>query len=75
VRDGDEIELDVAARKLNLRVSDQEMAERAKAFKSITGSYTGYAKFYADNVLQADKGVDFGFLVGRRGTPTLRNYL
>ncbi len=75
VRDGDEIELDVAARKLNLRVSDQEMAERAKAFKSITGSYSGYAKFYADNVLQADKGVDFGFLVGRRGTPTLRNYL
>jgi hypothetical protein len=51
------------------------MAERAKSFKSITGSYSGYAKFYADNVLQADKGVDFGFLVGRRGTPVLRNYL
>jgi L-arabonate dehydrase len=75
VREGDEIELDVTARKLNLRVSDQEMAERAKNFKSITGAYSGYAKFYADNVLQADKGVDFGFLVGRRGTPTLRNYL
>ncbi len=75
VRDGDEIELDVPARRLNLRVSDQEMAERAKGFKSITGGYLGYAKFYADNVLQADKGVDFGFLVGRRGTPSLRNYL
>ncbi len=75
VKDGDEIELDVAGRKLNLHVSDQEMANRAKGFKSITGGYTGYQKFYADNVLQADKGVDFGFLVGCRGTPTLRNYL
>ena len=44
VKDGDEIELDVAGRKLNLHVSDQEMANRARGFKSITGGYTGYQK-------------------------------
>ena len=51
-------------RKLNLLVSDEEMAKRAKGFKSITGGYTGYHEISrrdADNVLQADHGVDFGF--------------
>jgi L-arabonate dehydrase len=75
VRDGDVIELDVPARRLNLLVTDQELAERARQWKSVAAGYLGYQKFYADNVLQADRGCDFGFLVGKRGAPVPRNYL
>ena len=33
----------------------------------------GYAKLYIDHVLQADKGVDLDFLVGRTGSPVPRD--
>ena len=73
VRQGDIIELDVKARKLQLHVSDAELAKRRKAWKGFqTPHKRGYAKMYVDTVLQADKGVDLDFLVGKSGTPTLR---
>jgi L-arabonate dehydrase len=73
VRNGDMIELDVAKRRLHLDVSDAELAKRRKAWKGFKTPYTrGYAKLYVDHVLQADKGVDLDFLVGKSGTPKLR---
>jgi dihydroxy-acid dehydratase len=73
VQNGDIIELDVKARKLHLHVSDAELAKRRKAWKGFKSPYErGYAKMYVDTVLQADKGVDLDFLVGKSGTPLLR---
>ena len=73
VQNGDIIELDVKARKLHLHVSDAELAKRRKAWKGFKSPHKrGYAKMYVDTVLQADKGVDLDFLVGKSGTPLLR---
>jgi len=73
IKNGDIIELDVKARKLQLHVSDEELAKRRKEWKGFKSPHTrGYAKMYVDTVLQADKGVDLDFLVGKSGTPTLR---
>ncbi|MBM3536016.1 MAG: dihydroxy-acid dehydratase [Alphaproteobacteria bacterium] len=73
VQNGDIIELDVKARKLHLHVSDEELAKRRKAWKGFKSPVKrGYAKMYVDTVLQADKGVDLDFLVGKSGTPLLR---
>ena len=63
VRTGDEIELDVEARKLNLLISEEEMASRLAAFKPAPPHYKrGYGKLFLDHVTQADEGCDFDFL-------------
>ena len=68
VRDGDMIELDVPARKLNLEVSDEELAKRRTHWKSPEQQMKGgYQQLYRDHVTQADKGADFDFLLGCRG--------
>ena len=73
VQNGDMIELDVAKRKLHLDISDAELEKRRKAWKGFDSPYTrGYAKLYVDTVQQANKGADLDFLVGRSGTPKLR---
>jgi L-arabonate dehydrase len=73
VQNGDIIELDVKARKLHLHVSDAELEKRRKAWNGFQSPHKrGYAKLYVDTVLQADKGVDLDFLVGKSGTPLLR---
>lgn len=65
VRDGDEIELDVAARRLELRVSDAEIRTRLSQWKAPAPHYTrGYGKLFLDHVLQAHEGCDFDFLRG-----------
>ncbi|TIT67973.1 MAG: dihydroxy-acid dehydratase [Mesorhizobium sp.] len=66
VRDGDLIELDVAGRRLELLVSDEELAIRRRDWKPPTPPLGGYQSLYVERVLQADKGCDFDFLVGRR---------
>lgn len=68
VREGDMVELDVPNRRLHLEVSDEELARRRAEWKAPEPAMTsGYQKLYVDHVLQADKGVDFDFLVGCRG--------
>ena len=63
VRDGDMIELDVAARRLQLRVPDAELGRRAAAFTPRAPHYRrGYGALYLDHVMQADKGCDFDIL-------------
>jgi len=69
VRDGDAIELDVAARKLELKVSAAELAKRKVAWKPRPPHYTrGYGKLFSEHITQADKGCDFDFL--HHGAPT-----
>ena len=69
VRDGDLIELDVAARKLELKVSDAELAKRKAAWKPRPPHYTrGYGAVFSQHVTQANKGCDFDFL--HHGAPT-----
>lgn len=73
VQNGDQIELDVDARKLHLDVSDEELARRRAQWQSPQSPYErGYYKLYIDHVLQADRGADFDFLVGRSGTSITR---
>jgi dihydroxy-acid dehydratase len=68
VRTGDVVHLDVPSRRLNLEVHDEELESRQKEWAPpATLPATGYTKLYADCVLQADRGVDFDFLVGCRG--------
>jgi len=63
VRDGDLIELDVANRKLDLRVSDEELARRRSGWQPPLPRYErGFGALYAAHVTQADQGCDFDFL-------------
>ena len=63
IRDGDMIELDVPNRKLNLLVTDEELAERLNAHKNRAPDFKrGYKWLHAQHILQADKGCDFDFL-------------
>jgi dihydroxy-acid dehydratase len=67
VRQGDEIELNVPERRLTLRVPDEELAGRRAAWTPPPDGVTsGYLRMFLDHVLQADEGVDFDFLRGRR---------
>jgi len=69
VQNGDMIELDVANRRLHLDVPEEELARRRAAWQPPAVPHTerGYAKLYTQHVLQADRGVDFDFLVGKSG--------
>jgi L-arabonate dehydrase len=68
VHNGDMIELNVPERRLQLLVSDEELAHRLAGWEAPEPPLSsGYWKLYVDHVLQADEGVDFDFLVGKRG--------
>jgi len=68
VENGDEIELDVEARKLELCVSEEVLNRRKAAWKPAPVTWSGgYQQLYVDHVLQADQGADLDFLVGCRG--------
>ncbi len=70
VRDGDWIVLDSRAGKLDLEISDEEMARRLAEWQGPPAGKlkSGYQQLYIDRVLQADEGCDFDFLVGCRGS-------
>jgi dihydroxy-acid dehydratase len=68
VQSGDLIELDVAKRRLQLLVSEKELARRRKNWtKPEPPLQRGYWRLYFDHVLQADEGADLDFLAGRSG--------
>ncbi|HMZ22851.1 MAG TPA: dihydroxy-acid dehydratase, partial [Blastocatellia bacterium] len=74
VQNGDFIELDVAARKLHLDVTDDELARRRALWTPPPAhSNRGYTRLYVDHVLQADQGADLDFLVGHSGTEVTRD--
>jgi dihydroxy-acid dehydratase len=70
VRDGDLIEIDVDARRLQLHVDDAELARRRQAWQAPAPKFKrGFGALYAQHVTQADKGCDFDFLEGTAETP------
>ena len=74
VEDGDMIELNVGGRRLNLDVPEDELARRRERWTPPEPSMDrGYCRLYVDHVLQADRGVDFDFLVGGSGAPVARD--
>jgi len=69
VKTGDEIEIDVASRKIHLHVGDDEMARRRAAWQPPPPRFLrGYGAMYAEHIGQADEGCDFDFLAGRQPT-------
>ena len=69
VRDGDAIELDIPARRLTLKVSDEELARRRAQWRKPPPRYArGYGLLFSEHVSQANEGCDFDFL--ERGSPT-----
>ena len=74
VQNGDLITLDVAAGRLHLHVSDEDLAERRAAWVPPAPHATrGYTKLYVEHVLQANEGADLDFLVGRSGAAVPRD--
>src|SRR4029078_5216341 len=70
VGDGDLIELDVGARKLELEVSHTEVARRRAEWKRPPPRYErGFGALYQQHITQADQGCDFDFLEGTAPTP------
>lgn len=74
VKDGDIINLDVAARSLTVDVSDEEFKKRKMIWKPRHKEYTrGYVHFYQSHVEQAHLGADMDFLKGSSGSEVTRD--
>ena len=70
VRDGDVIELDVSARRLQLHVDEATLDRRRAAWKPRPPHYgRGFGWLHAQHVTQADRGCDFDFLETGAGAP------
>ena len=70
VKTGDMVALDIAARTLDMDVSDAELARRRAAWTPPPAVYArGYTKLYVEHVSQAPQGCDFDFLSGTAPTP------
>lgn len=68
VRTGDRIELDVPDRRLDLAVSEDELAARRSSWMAPQPpSSRGWTRLYVEHVLGADSGADLDFLVGGSG--------
>ena len=68
VKNGDEIELDVPNRKLDLLISSEELAKRKAAWvPPKPKAERGWSKMYIEHVQQAHLGADLDFLVGSSG--------
>lgn len=60
VRDGDTIDIDIPARSLNVRLSDEEIAQRMKDFKPVDRPVTGVQKKYRSLVGSGADGAYLG---------------
>ena len=70
VKTGDMIELDVAARTINMKVSDEELARRRAALPKQKPRYErGFGLMFTKHVRQAHEGCDFDFLETDYGAP------
>ena len=73
VRTGDRIRVSASKGELELLVEETELDARRAEWEPEPPHYTrGYAKMYVDHVLQADKGADLDFLVGKDTRPVTR---
>ncbi len=63
VRTGDEVELDVPGRRIELRLPQEEINRRLASFSPDPPKYQrGYGKLFLEHVTQANLGCDFDFL-------------
>jgi dihydroxyacid dehydratase/phosphogluconate dehydratase len=70
VRNGDRITLDVAARTINLDVSEAELDKRRAAWKQPERRFErGYGWMFTKHIKQANDGCDFDFLETDFGAP------
>ena len=70
VETGDLISIDVAARRIHLEVSDEELARRRAAWTPPAPRYErGYGWMFSKHIRQADEGCDFDFLETSFGAP------
>ncbi|MBP2329704.1 dihydroxy-acid dehydratase [Kibdelosporangium banguiense] len=70
VRTGDMVVLDVAARRIDVEVSEEDWARRTPNDATVTGFANprrGWERLYIDHVQQADTGADLDFLIGSSG--------
>ena len=74
VQNGDQIEIDVNQGTMNLKVDDDTIKNRLENYRPVLPEITGgYQKMYVDHVMQADKGADLDFLIGKRGSEVKRH--
>jgi L-arabonate dehydrase len=73
VRSGDMINLDVPKRSLCLEVDEKTLAGRRSEWTPPPVPERGWLRLYVEHVLQADKGADLDFLVGRSGADVARD--
>ena len=70
IQNGDIIEVDVEARSLNVRLSDEDLSERRAVWTPPPPRYErGYGWMFARHVQQANLGCDFDFLTTGFGAP------
>ena len=63
VQNGDEVQLDVAGRQIELMVPSQEIQRRLQSFVPAPPKYDrGYGRMFLEHVTQANLGCDFDFL-------------
>jgi dihydroxy-acid dehydratase len=62
VRDGDLVCLDVAGRRIDLLVDEDELARRRGSVGRASLPARGWPRLYAETVLQANLGADLAFL-------------
>ncbi len=69
VRTGDLIALDVPARRIDVLITDAEMAARRQAWQPPAPKFDrGFGVLYLKHIGQADSGCDFDFLQTRKAT-------
>jgi dihydroxyacid dehydratase/phosphogluconate dehydratase len=65
LRDGDVIELDVEQRRLEVRLTPDELDRRRSAWTPPPARFPrGYGRMFVEHIQQADRGCDFDFLTG-----------
>lgn len=70
IRTGDKIKLDVPNRRLDVLISDEELAKRKAAWVQPKPKYKrGYGVIFQDHIKQANEGCDFDVLEGSEPTP------
>ena len=74
IQNGDIIELNVANKLVNVKISEAELEERRKNWKGFTSEHLrGWPLLYQQHVLQPDLGCDLDFL--RAPTPAQRRFV
>ncbi|HTD32118.1 MAG TPA: dihydroxy-acid dehydratase [Candidatus Elarobacter sp.] len=64
VRDGDRIRVSLREKRLDVALSEGEIARRLAEFVRPPAPRRGYLKLYAEHVLGPERGCDFDFLAG-----------